>query len=445
MNTLSRKEIFKFIIKEFHSSQLPVVISRDLKVPLFSEKIITLFGPRRGGKSFYLFSLIKTLAEKHGIKKERIVYINFEDDRLLPLTVKDLQFLIDAYYELYPDYKGSDLFFLFDEIQNIDGWETFVRRIYEKEKIRIFITGSSSKLLSREISTSLRGRTVSYPLYPLNFNEFLRFKGLTLEKNFQYTPLRFKIKNLLDEYIEWGIFPEIAKEQDAMLRKKILSEYFHMLVFRDIGERFALSNTDMLKDLLKFLFTDITSCFSVNSYYNLAKQTITMSRETVTSYLSHIEESQYFFLLPVFSYSLKVQKVNPKKVICLDTGLRNVIAFRFSADKGKLAENMVGSVLKTRGYDPYYWKNKREVDFVVKEDSDLTGINVCYSNMLKEREIDSLLEFRDTFKNVKKLLLITEDTEKEEGKISFVPLWKWLLNERIKGQGADFSEHLEQN
>lgn len=427
MEQMPSKEIFKFLIKEFHSGDLPKIIMRDLEIPLSSRKIVTLYGPRRSGKSFYLFSQIKILLAQ-GVSGEKIVYVNFEDDRILPLTVRDLQFFIDAYYELYPDNKGKELFFFFDEIQNIDNWEVFIRRIYEKEKVKIFITGSSSRLLSREIATSLRGRTLSYPLYPLNFHEFLSFRGVTAEKNFQYTHKRFKIKKLVDEYLEWGIFPEVVQEEDVVLRKKILSEYFHLLVFRDIGERFSVDNTDMLKDLLKFLFTDITSCFSVNSYYKLARQRIPLSRDTISSYLSYIEESQYFFLLPVFSYSLKVQKVNPKKIICLDTGIRNSIAFRFSPDKGKLAENMVGSILKMQGNELYYWKGKQEVDFVVKTDKSLTGINVTYSDIIKDREVGSLLEFKGAFKNVKRLILVTSDIEKTEKGIHFIPLWKWLIS-----------------
>lgn len=428
MENLSKKEVFKYLIAEFHNESLPETIRRDLEVPLMPKKVITLYGPRRAGKSFYLFSLINKLLEQ-GIAKNRIIYVNFEDDRILPLTAGHLQFLIDAYYELYPDNKGENLFFFFDEIQNIEGWEKFVTRIYEKEKVKVFVTGSSPKLSSREIATSLRGRTLSYALSPLNFNEFLRFRGLKLKKNFQFSNQRFKIKKLLREYIEWGVFPEVVLEDDVILRRKILEEYFNLLVFMDLAERFSLENMNLLKDLLKFLFTDITSRFSVNSYYNVTKEKISLSRETVSLYLSYIEESQYFFFPPLFSYSMKVQKVNPKKIVCIDNGLRNTAAFRFSRDLGKLAENLVGTILKWEQKELYYWQGKREVDFVFKEGNFLTAVNVCYSAVIKQREIDSLLEFEKKFRNIKKLILITEDLKKQEKGIEFIPLWKWLLNE----------------
>ncbi len=425
----NKKESFKFLIKEFQEQSLPSVIERDLKVPLSSQKIITIYGPRRSGKSFYLFSLIQKLI-KQGVAKERILYLNLEDDRILPLNFQELNLILEAYFELYPENKNKKIYLFFDEIQNIKNWEVFVRRVYDKEKSQIFITGSSSKLLSKEIATSLRGRTLSYSLFPLNFKEFLSFKGETLKKDFQYTSLRFKIKKLLEEFIEWGGFPEVVLEKDEVLRKKILEEYFDLLVYRDLIERFSLDNINLLKDILKYLFTNFTSTFSVNSYYILTKQKLFSSRETISLYLSYIEESLHLFFLPKFSYSLKVQKVNPKKIICLDNGLRNAISFRFSPDKGKLVENLIGFNLIEQG-ETFYWSNKQEVDFIKKEERGLVAINVCYSNLIKDREVNSLLEFQKQFKAVKEKIIITKDYEAEEKikgkKIKFIPLWKWLL------------------
>ena len=427
MENLNKKENFKFLIKEFHTSSLPETIERDLKVPLFPKKVITIYGPRRCGKSFYFYTLIKKLLAQ-GINKERILYIDFEDDRISPLNFKELNLLMEAYFELYPENKNKEIFLFFDEIQNIKNWELFIRRIYSKEKAKIFITGSSSKLLSKEIATSLRGRTISFSLSTLNFREFLRFKGIVLEKNFEYTPLRFKIKKLLEEYLEWGGFPEVVLEKDLTIKKKILSEYFKLLVYRDLIERFSLENTTLLEDLLKFLFTNITSLFSINSYYRAVKQNFPVSRETIAHYLSFIKETGYFSFLPLFSYSLKVQRVNPKKIIALDNGLRNRIAFRFSKDFGKLAENLVGQLLLSQEKEVYFWQNKKEVDFVIKEGKNLCAINVSFGEKIEKREIDSLLIFKKNFKNTKKLILITKELEKKENSINFIPLWKWLLS-----------------
>ena len=427
-DSIFKKEIFKLIIKEFQDSSLPNIFDRDLKIPLSSKKIITIYGPRRCGKSFYFLSLIKKLLQK-GIPKKRILYISFEDDRILPLDFQELTFLLEAYFELYPENKEEEIFIFFDEIQNIKNWEIFIRRIYEKEKVRIFITGSSSKLLSYEIATSLRGRTISYPLYPLNFREFLSFKGETIKKDFEYTEKRFKIKKYLEEYLEWGSFPEIVLEKDFTFKRKILSEYFGLLVYRDLKDRFSIENTALIKDLLKSLFTNISSYFSVNSYFKVTRQRMPLSRQTLSFYLSCVEETQYFSFLPIFSYSLKVQRVNPKKIICLDNGLRSAVAFSFSQDRGKLAENLVGLTLQMRGEQKeiFYWKSRGEVDFIVKENNHLSAINVCFSNTIPDRETKSLLEFKQEFQNIKNLILLTEDLQKEENGIKFIPLWKWLI------------------
>lgn len=426
---MSKKEEFKYLIKEFQETTLPEVFDRDIKIPFTTNKIITVYGPRRSGKSFLFYSMIKKLAGQ-GIPKDRIVYLNFEDDRILPLDFKELGSLLEAFYELYPENKGEEVYLFFDEIQNIKNWENFVRRVYDREKAKIFITGSSSRLLSKEIATSLRGRTLSYPLYPLSYKEFLKFKRMHLEKGFEYSSQRFKVKKYLEEYLQFGGFPEVVLEDNIALKRKILGEYFKFLVYRDLSERFSLENTELLFDLLKFLLTNITARFSVNSYFNTIKQSISVSRDTVSSYLSFIQETEHIFFCPQFSYSLKSQRFNPKKAVCIDNGLRNVAAFKFSEDKGRLAENLVGSTYKKKEKELFYWKNKGEVDFVIRNDRRLTGINVTYTDRIEKREINSLLEFRGKFPEVKRLVLITRDTEKKENGIDFVPLWKWLLESK---------------
>ncbi len=422
----SKKEIFKLLIREFQESALPDVIERELDVPLNSKKIITVFGPRRSGKSFYFYGVIKKLLQS-GVSLERIAYVSFEDDRILPLSFKDLNELTEAYFELFPDNKEKEVYFFFDEIQNVKSWEIYVRRIYDKEKVKIFITGSSSKLLSREIATSLRGRTISYALHPLNFREFLRFRGEKPGRDFAYTAQRYKIKKLLDEFLKFGGFPEVALEREASLKRNILKEYYDLLVYRDLAERFSIENTELLRDILKYLFTNVASLFSVNGYHKNIKQTIPSSRETIYSYINHIKETGYFSLLPVFSYSLKEQRVNPSKIIALDNGLRNRIAFKFSRDSGRLAENLVGGILARRNEEVYYWRSKREVDFAVKGEDGLKAVNVSFGPAIEKRETESLLEFSKKFSKVKDLILITKDIERTEGKIKFVPLHKWLL------------------
>lgn len=424
---MEKKELFKYIIKEFHEKKLPEVYPRTLKIPE-TQKIVSLIGARRIGKTSYFFQMIRELEVSVG--RERILYINFEDERILPLTVKDLNSILEAYYELYPGNIDKKLYLFFDEVQNVSGWEIFVRRLYDRGDLKIFLTGSSSKMLSKELATSLRGRTLAFYLYPLNFREYLVFRGIELVRDFEYSKQRFELKKLFEEYLYEGGFPEVVLEVQA-LRKRILQDYFEMMIYRDLVERFSIRNTTLLKSFTKYLITNIGISFSVTSYYKIIKQQQEASKGTLLEYLSHLEDISLVYLLSRFSYSLKAQAINPKKVYCLDNGLRNSVAFVFSKDEGRLAENLVFLELVRQEKEVYYWKNGGEIDFVVKErDNSLTAINVTYSDSINEREIQALKKFSEKEEfasHVKGLILLTKDVEKTENGIKYIPLWKWML------------------
>ncbi len=422
-----KKDVFKFLVKEFHETPFIDALERGLELPE-TKKTVSLVGSRRAGKTFYFYQLMKQLVGVGKTPKNRVVYINFEDDRLLPLSTTDLSDLLEAYYELYPSNKGKQIYFFFDEIQNIKDWEIFVRRLDEKEKAKVFVTGSSSKLLSKEIATALRGRTLTFQLLPLSFKEFLRFQKIKLEKDFEYSSARFKIKKAFGEYLEFGGFPEVALEEQTALKQKILSNYFEMFIYRDLVERFSIRNTTLLKNLTKFIITNLSNQFSINAYYRAVSKEMAVGKDTILEYVSYLEDINLIYLLPVFSYSVKKQQLNPKKAFCVDNGLRNAVAFKFSKDEGRLAENTAFLELKRREKEIFYWKNKNEVDFVIKNaDNSLEAINVSYTNEINERETKGLQEFKKEFKKTKKLTLITKDLEKKENGIKFTPLWKWLL------------------
>jgi predicted AAA+ superfamily ATPase len=424
---MEKKELFKYLIKEFHERKLPEVYSRRLKIPE-TQKIVSLIGARRIGKTSYFFQMIRELEVKVG--RERILYINFEDERILPLTTKDLNWILEAYYELYPENIDQELYLFFDEVQNVQGWEIFVRRLYDKGNLKLFLTGSSSKMLSKELATSLRGRTLAFYLFPLDFQEYLTFKGIELVRDFEYSKQRFELKKLFEEYLYEGGFPEVVLEIPA-LRKRILQDYFEMMIYRDLVERFSIRNTTLLKSLTKYLVTNIGTSFSVTSYYETIKKHQEVSKGTLLEYLSYLEDISLVYLLPRFSYSLKAQAINPKKIYCLDNGLRNSVVFVFSKDEGRLAENLVFLELMRQEKEAYCWKNGNEVDFVIKEkDNSLTAINVTYGDSINEREISALKKFseeQEFASSVKGLILLTKDVEKTENGITYIPLWKWML------------------
>jgi len=416
------KDLVKFIIKEFHQRDIPVVHHRNLSIPDIP-KIISITGVRRSGKTYYFYQIINELLQT--IEKERIVYINFADDRLYPMKLSDMQLIPEAYFELYPENKQKKIFLFFDEIQEIDKWELFIRRIYDTENADIYITGSSSKLLHKEINTNLRGRTLNLTMFPLSFKEFLEFNNIHIRKNFKFGKLRFQIKKLFNDYLNNGGFPEAVLYSQ---KQDVLENYLELIIFRDIVERYGIRNLTLMRNLIHFLMTSVSSLFSTHSYYKSIKGELTVRKGTINEYLSYIEDAHLAFTTKIFSYSLKQQQVNPRKIYCIDNGLRNAGCFKFSKDEGRLAENLVFIELKRRKYDIFYWKKKGEVDFVIKNiDNSLSAINVTFTDDIPKREIDSLKEFNTEFNNVTKLILLTKDTSCHIDEIECIPLWEWLL------------------
>lgn len=421
------KEILKKLILQAQEQDVQF-IQRDLKI-FSAGKINTIIGPRRAGKTFFMYQTMNQLKQNN---KERIIYLNFEDERLIPIQKEELDLILESYYELFPENHGKKIFMFLDEIQALPFWQLFIRRLFDQENVEIFITGSSSKLLSKEIATELRGRTLTYNMYPFSFTEFLRAKGIVLEKHYEYTPLRYKIRQLLEEYLEFGGFPEIA-DKDELLKVKILQEYFDLIFYKDLVERYKIRNFEAVKELLLFVINNFSSYFSVNKHYNLLKsQGKKISKNTLFTYLSFMGDINFLFLISKYG-KLKEQFVNPKKIYVIDTGLINAVSFKVLANIGRLYENAVLVELKRRGNEVYYWKKKYECDFIVKErERVVQAIQVCYeiTQDNKNRETNGIIEVIREF-DLGEGLIITGDLEGDElvegMKIHYKPLWKWLL------------------
>jgi hypothetical protein len=225
-----------------------------------------------------------------------------------------------------------------------------------------------------------------------------------------------------------GSFPEVVLEDN--LKKEILNNYYDMFIYKDLVERYSIRNVDLLKKLTKFLLTNISNLFSASSYHKYITKELSVSKETILEYISYLKEINLIFLVPIFSFSLKQQQVNPSKVYTIDNGLRNTVSFKFSKDEGRLAENLVFVELKRKLKEIYYWKGKGEVDFVIKNKNEsIDLINVCYSNEIPKREINSINEFIEKHPKAKinNKIIITKDLEKSKERIKYIPLWKWLL------------------
>lgn len=434
------KETIKQVIKESQEFKFPKIFPRETEIPLSSKKIIAVTGPRRSGKTYLLFLAVKKLLSRNK-SPECILYVNFDDPRVLPANANDIENFLESYWELYPDHRNKVNYIFFDEIQNVQNWEIAIRRIYDTKKFHIFLTGSSSKLLSKEISTHLRGRAINFEVLPFSFKEILSVKGIELEKNIIYSQKRFSIRKHLKDYLEIGGFPEIVLEKNSTLKIRILKEYMETMFFRDLVERYRIKNQSLIRELIKYLTTNIASLFSLNAFYKWIKQSYPVTKRTLINYIAFLEDIGLFFLIRKFSYSLKEQVQTPRKCYIVDNGFRHAYGFRFSEDKGKVLENVVFLELRHRQIkNPlmsiFYWQDykKREVDFVIMEGKNITTlIQVCANTddfKTKGRELKSLVKAGNELK-CRDLLVITLDYDKKEiieGKnIIFKPLWKWLI------------------
>lgn len=438
VGTLNRKEIFKIILMENIERDFPKGIEREYNIPLMvKNKVISIIGPRRSGKTFLMFQLMERLSKE--IPRDRILYINLEDDRILPLKKGDLSLILEAYYELFPENINNEVYLFLDEVQNAPNWEAFVRRALDSG-LRVFVTGSSSKMLSKEIATSLRGRGLTFEIQVFSFREFLRAKKRNHE-NIAYSTERFKIKALFEEYLKWGGFPEITFIDDGFLKLRTLQEYFEVMFYKDIVERYGVKKFQALRHLVKFLASNVSRYFSASRYYKFARQEMKVRKEDILNFLSYIEDVKMFFFLPKFSYSIRAQLRNPRKVYCVDTGLRNANSFLVSEDYGYLAENIVFLELRSRmlrnpKIELYYWKDSKEhveVDFVVKEGKDVKElIQVSWEiERSIDREVKAMLKALKLF-NLKEGLILTKDYEETKQingrRIIFKPIWKWLIS-----------------
>ncbi len=402
------------------------IIDRDLdasKVKVFLAKpnVLAILGIRRCGKSVFSWLLLR--GEKFG-------YINFFDERLIGLKAEELNQVIQAFYELY----GSDVeYFVFDEVQKVQGWERFVSRLRTANKI--VITGSNSDLLRGELATFLTGRHVDVELLPFSFREHLQITGITLEENWTYSTANIAaVKSALEEYIAKGGFPEVGKFGDIML-----SVIYRDIIENDVLGHHKIRNPQSLRELAKYLISNTAKEIT----FNKLKTTIDIKdAHTVAKYVGYISDSYLIFLLERFSYKLKEQFKAPKKVYCIDTGIANNVAFKLSKDPGRLMENVVFIELLRRklyfnpDWEIYYWKDHRgrEIDFVVKTAESIKQlIQVTYvsaKNEVVQREIESFA-FAASELKCDNLLVITWDYEGKllsDGKtLVFLPLWKWFF------------------
>ncbi len=390
-------------------------IERDEELKEIGKDIINVvIGPRRAGKSFFLIHKLK--------KAGRFGYVNFDDERLVGTS--DYDEIINAVNTIYknPDYL------LFDEIQNLDKWELFVNRL-QRQGQKLFITGSNSNLLSRELSTHLTGRHLEIILFPFSFKEFIRGQEKEL------TDAEKKEKLL--EYLMHGGFPEPLVKNLGY--REYLATLFDSIIYKDIVKRYKIRSVQGISDLATYLVSNTANEFSYNT---LTQVTKCKSVHTIEKYLKYLEEAFIFFKIKKFSFKVKEQVVSNKKIYCTDNGFVYAKAFKFKSDIGKLFENTVATELKKlemkKEIEVFFWKTSHEeVDFVIMKENNVKHlVQVCYDPSeakTKEREVRALINASKDLR-CDNLLVISGGYEGEEEvswfgtkrKIQFTPLWKWL-------------------
>lgn len=412
------KTTLKKIIVQNHEFILNLdLVSRQ--EPLETAASYVFCGIRRCGKSFLQYQQIQRLIKSQ--HTAHFIYINFEDERLIEFQSADFDLILECGMELY---AGQPILF-FDEIQNIDHWENFARRLAD-QGYQVYITGSNAKMLSKEIGTTLGGRYFIREIYPLSFYEFLHFRRVQPEKNFAFSKQRFEIKKHFEYYMLYGGFPEILKYQNP---KEYLSSIFMKVLYGDLIARNHLQNEQMIKLLIKKLAESVNNETSINRIKNLIISTgQKVGSNTITEYLNHLFDAYLIFPLNNFASNFS-ERETKKKYYFIDPGILNL----FIIDQPtKLLENIVFLHLN-RHYKErlFYFKRKLEVDFYVPDEKLLIQVSFSVADIETKKRETNALEIAMRELKIKQATLITYDEEEtidtDDYSIQIIPIWQWLL------------------
>jgi predicted AAA+ superfamily ATPase len=412
------KNIIKKIIIENHEFIERIQpVKREIEIEENGNYVFV--GSRRAGKTYVMFNIIKDIIANTRSMDE-ILYINFEDERLIEMTSEDFGLIMEAFYELF---NTKPIFFL-DEIQVIEGWEKFVRRVVDTG-FRVYVTGSNAQMLSRDIATTLGGRFLIKEVYPFSFREFLRINNIEIENNWEYSEARFEVRKQFEIYFLYGGFPEVQLFTE---KKQWLGNLYQKIFFGDLVTRYNIRNDFALKLLIKKLAESVQSEITFNRMANIIKSTgVKIGVSTVVDYLACLESS--YLIIPATNYFAKMsERETAKKYYFIDNGILSL----FLIDPNtSLLENIVACELKRRGYLLHFAKDVEEIDFYVPEKS--LAIQVCYNmsdSETQEREVKSMIKINKRL-GAENLLFITMDEDREivkgEQKFMVKSISKWLL------------------
>ena len=430
------RAVIDTILTDFQQRELPALVRREVPFPEMEGKATVVTGMRRSGKTWFCYQRIADLLAS-GVDKTRVLYLNFEDDRFIDFTVRDFQTLLDVYYARWPENKSRRCYFFFDEIQTVDKWERFVRRLLDTENVSVALTGSSSKMLATDIATGLRGRTLVRELFPYSFREFLAAKG-----TFAVVPEHpgsrdaAKLRHALAEYLKAGGFPETLRlGPDG--RREIVQGYVETVLFKDVVERHSVSNVLALRHLIAAVLGAPGQVFSVNRFFNTLKSKgIPCTKNALYDYLEYLEDAHFLHRLPFHSQSVRVRQVNPEKAYANDTALHGLLLRGDNRDIGPLLETAVFLHLRRERLSLSYLHTRdgHEIDFVATDEG--TGrtrlIQVCVDLSSQEtlaREVRPFAGVPAELSGAEKLIVTHDETRTLANGIRAVSAWSFLLGQ----------------
>lgn len=419
----------------------PKMVRREALPALLAGKAQAVIGMRRAGKTFFLQQCLADRLAR-GVERERLIYFNFEDERLGGLQAEELGTLIEEYYRQFPQFRHQvEVTWCLDEIQIVPGWERFVRRVLDSEKTEIFLSGSSARMLSREVATSMRGRAMETVITPFSFREFLHGRnGSESASGGRLTSGRDRsaLRAQFDAYLEIGGFPEAGAYAAARDRVGLLQSYVDTVLFRDVAERHHVSNLPALRAFVRQLLRAPATLLSVSKIYaDFCSRGIAVSKETLLAFLAHLEDAFLVFTLPLADRSERRRQVNPRKLYLADHGLAQAFSPVPGLDRGRLMENIIACELSRTSRDLAYAKTPSglEVDFVSTDFEGRIHLIQAASDISSpatfEREIQALTEARQEHPDAAAILVTESDPPigiRIPRGIEVIPVWQWLLH-----------------
>jgi predicted AAA+ superfamily ATPase len=431
---MSPDALYNIVAEWLEEPSLPPLVPRrhagvDVRKLL---RVLAVVGPRRAGKTCFLYQLIASLLETRGVTRRDILFIDFEDYRLSGFVPADMDALFAAFHAL----AGRDPRYLFfDEVQRLPEWGRVLRTLHNRGRYRIVVTGSNSGMLYSEVATELRGRYEDVLMLPFSFPEFLRQRGLESGGTAVHTAARGKLVAAFDQYLERGGFPEVVLAASATERRKILQNYYRTIFYRDILERHGVKARHLLEAMMAQVLETYSDVFSISKFEKVLKgQGLAGSKRTISEYLAFLREAFFLIESERFSFSARKRLMNPKKLYLIDTGFAG-LGQPHSENRGKLLENLVAVELHRRGEEFFYFRDRKECDFIVKRRNRADeAIQVCWElgPRNEERELAGLLDARRVLKPPSGLILThdQEGTRRLNGwEIRVRPAWRWLIED----------------